>query len=104
MAAVHTLCRADEIAPGEARMFVVDDTMIGVFNLAGKFFAVDNRCPHEGASLAHGYVEGDTVSCRMHHWRFCIRDGTYLNEDRPACNLRTFAICVVEEMLQLELP
>lgn len=66
----QTVCRVGDVPEGEARMFVVADTMIGVFNVAGSFFALANECPRAGASLAHGIVEGDTVRCRIHHWRF----------------------------------
>ena len=84
-------------------MFVVDDLMVGVFHVDGEFFALDNHCPHEGASLAHGIIEGDTVRCRIHHWRFCIRDGTYLDEDKPRCNARTLPVRVVGEKVQVEI-
>lgn len=99
----HSLCRADEISEGAARMFVVDDVMIGVFLVDGEFFALDNRCPHAGASLAGGIVEGDVVRCRIHHWRFCIRDGTYLDEDKPKFNTRKFPVRVVEGEVQVEI-
>ena len=83
-------------------MFVIGETMIGLFHIEGEFYALDNRCPHEGASLAHGYIEADTVSCRIHHWRFSIRDGTYLDEDKPRCNVRTFPVRLVGDEIQVE--
>ena len=84
-------------------MFVVDDLIVGIFRINGEFFALDNQCPHEGASLAHGIIEDDTVRCRIHHWRFCIRDGTYLDEHKPRCNARTFPVRIVGEDVQVEL-
>lgn len=84
-------------------MFVVDDVMVGVYHVNGEFFALDNQCPHEGASLARGYIDGDVVSCRIHHWRFCIRDGTYLDEDKLQCNARTFPVRVVGDEVQVEI-
>ena len=84
-------------------MLEVDDFMVGMFHINGEFFALDNQCPHEGASLAHGYLDGDVVSCRIHHWRFCIRDGTYRDEDKPQCNARTFPVRVVGDEVQVEM-
>ena len=103
MPAFQTICQASEIPEGEARMFVVNEGMVGIFHISGQFFALDNLCPHEGASLAHGIIEGDTVRCRIHHWRFRIRDGTYLDEGKPRCNARTFRVRVVGEDVQVEL-
>ena len=97
----QTVCRIEDIPVGEARLFAVAETMIGVFNVEGSFFALANECPHAGASLAHGLVEGDTVACRIHYWRFSIREGTYLDEDRPECNARTFPVRVVGDEVQV---
>jgi nitrite reductase (NADH) small subunit len=102
MSQYRNVCLAAEIPEGEARMFVVNETMVGVFNIEGQFFALDNQCPHAGASLAHGDIDGDTVGCRIHHWRFCIRDGTYLDEDKPRYNARTFRVRVVDGQVQVD--
>lgn len=98
------ICRADEIPEGEARMFSVDEQVIGIFNVGGKFHALDNRCPHAGASLAHGFIDGDVVTCRIHHWRFCIRDGKYVDEDKPHFDARTFPLRQIDGMIEVDLP
>ena len=97
----QAVCRVDEIPEGEARMFAVAETMIGVFHVGGRFFALANECPHAGASLAHGFIDGDTVRCRIHHWRFSIRDGTYLDEDKPQCNVRSFLLRIAGNEVQV---
>lgn len=97
----HTVCRVDDVPVGEARMFVIGDAMIGVFNLNGDYYALENACPHAGASLAHGLLDGETVSCRIHHWRFSIRDGTYLDADKPECNAKSFPVRIVGDDVQV---
>ncbi|MCA9146490.1 MAG: Rieske (2Fe-2S) protein [Planctomycetaceae bacterium] len=103
MSAFRTVCQASDIPTGEARMFVVNGAMVGVFHIGEEFFAIDNRCPHAGASLAGGIIEQETVRCRIHHWKFCIRDGTYLDEDKPRFNARTFPVRVVGDDVQVRL-
>lgn len=103
MPSFHTVCQVSEIPAGEARLFVVDETPIGVFHVEGEFFALHNECPHAGASLAHGTIENGVVSCRIHHWRFCIRDGTYLDEARPQHNARSFPVRIVDRQVQVQL-
>lgn len=95
------VCRVSDVPSGTGRMFVVAEKMIGVFNVGGMFFALANACPHAGASLAHGIVDGDTVTCRIHHWRFCLRGGKYLDEDKPQYDVQTFAVRVVGEEVQV---
>jgi 3-phenylpropionate/trans-cinnamate dioxygenase ferredoxin subunit len=49
---------------------------IAVFNVAGDFYAVDDTCTHQDASLADGFVEDDcTVECPLHASCFDLRTG-----------------------------
>jgi len=98
----HTICQIGEVPEGEARMFVVDGVMVGVFHVNGQFHACHNECPHAGASLAHGVIDGDTVRCRIHHWCFSIVDGTYLDEGKPQFNARSITVRVVRDEVQVE--
>lgn len=97
----HTVCVAVEVSSGESKMFNVDGRMIGLFNVDGEFLAVSNECPHAGASLAHGTIDGDVVSCRIHHWSFCLRSGRYLDEDKPEFNARPYVTRVVNGEVQV---
>jgi phenylpropionate dioxygenase-like ring-hydroxylating dioxygenase large terminal subunit len=36
----------------------------------GVAHALDARCPHLGADLGQGSIQGDQVQCAFHHWRF----------------------------------
>lgn len=84
-------------------MFVIDEIPIGVFHIDGEFLAIANECPHAGASLAHGHMEGDVVSCRIHHWRFCLRSGRYVDEEKPEYDAQTYPVRIVGEEIQVEL-
>src|SRR5271165_2059079 len=37
--------------------------------------AFGGRCPHQGALLGEGELDGDTLVCRNHHWRFALDSG-----------------------------
>ena len=39
-------------------------------------WAIAATCPHRGAPLDEGAVEGDVVTCPWHASRFCLRDGS----------------------------
>lgn len=72
----------DEIPQGEALR--LDASQTGTVDIAvfhtdeGEFFALDDICTHEEASLAEGWLEGDTVECPMHAASFCLRTGKAL--------------------------
>ena len=97
------ICKVSDIPIGEARMILVNEVAVGIFNVSGAFFAIDDACPHAGASLSRGIVEGDVVRCRIHHWRFCIRNGIYLDEIKPSCNVRDYPVRVVGDQIQIAL-
>jgi len=55
-------------APTQLRM--LGHTFVLYRDAAGKVVALDDRCPHRGASLAGGTVEAGCVVCPYHGWRF----------------------------------
>lgn len=67
----------------------VDDVELAIFRVGNEWLAIDGRCPHKGASLAEGCVEGAAVSCPWHGWGFDLRTGAC---DRTPAALRTFAV------------
>jgi 5,5'-dehydrodivanillate O-demethylase len=48
---------------------------------SGAAFLVDERCPHRGAQLSAGWVEGDALRCFYHGWKF---SGTGACVEQPA--------------------
>ena len=87
----HVVATVDDIAPGQRKLVHVQGRDIGIFNVGGEFFAIANRCPHEGASLCKGRVvglvessepgsyqlsrPGEMIRCPWHGWEFDLRTG-----------------------------
>lgn len=67
---------AADIAPGSFKLVKFDGREVAVFNAAGTFYAIDDLCPHQGASLSDGWLDGTTITCPWHAWCFNITDGT----------------------------
>ena len=53
--------------------------------------AFEGRCPHQGALLGEGELDGDKLVCRNHRWRFSVDSGQ--REGGPQC----LASCPVVE-------
>jgi nitrite reductase/ring-hydroxylating ferredoxin subunit len=101
MAAFQTICTIDEIPEGEARAFSIGDVRVGLFRIGGEYYALEDGCPHAGASLSLGAIEGDVVRCRIHHWGFCLRDGAYVDEDKPCFAARSFPVRIADGEVQV---
>jgi nitrite reductase (NADH) small subunit/3-phenylpropionate/trans-cinnamate dioxygenase ferredoxin subunit len=97
----QTVCKVGEIPEGEARIFYVGQIAVGVFHVGGEYYALENDCPHAGASLARGSIEGEVVRCRIHHWGFCLRSGTYIDENKPNYNAKSYPLRIVDDQVQV---
>jgi 3-phenylpropionate/trans-cinnamate dioxygenase ferredoxin component len=69
---------ASEFPPGTHRVVDVADVMIAVFNVEGKFYAIEDVCTHDGGILTGGPVNGCIITCPRHGATFDIRDGSAL--------------------------
>ena len=67
---------SSELPEGARQVVRIAERDVLLINLKGQVIAVDNRCPHMGASLALGRVTDDgTIICRRHHSTFDLRTG-----------------------------
>jgi 3-phenylpropionate/trans-cinnamate dioxygenase ferredoxin subunit len=68
-----------ELSDPSKMLVEVDDRMIALFHVAGRFFAIDDVCTHDGGPLAEGQLEGFAIACPRHGAKFDIRDGRVLS-------------------------
>jgi nitrite reductase (NADH) small subunit/3-phenylpropionate/trans-cinnamate dioxygenase ferredoxin subunit len=101
MSDFHTVCRVDEVIEGEGKTVAVGDKLIAVFRLEGQFFAIDDVCPHMGASLSGGYLEDGIVTCPWHAWRFRLADGAWA--DNPRIKIGCYPVRMEGNMIQIQL-
>ena len=97
-----TVAEVGDIQEGQGKAFPVGKRMVAVFLSEGKYFAIDDFCPHQGASLAEGYIEGCAVGCPWHHWRFSLEDGSWL--DNPKIGVDKFNVRVSGQKIQVQEP
>lgn len=96
------IAKTTDVPVGEGRAFPVGDLMIAIFNDQGTFYAMDDFCPHQGASLACGYMEEGTVACPWHAWRFSMKDGSWL--DSPKIRVPTYPVEIDGDQILVEIP
>ena len=102
MSEFTTVARVDEIPEVEARSYNVQGRIVGIFHEAGTFHAMDDICPHMGASLASGHMEDGIVTCPWHAWRFCYQDGRWC--DNPQVSIDIFELRVEGDEIQVRIP
>ena len=87
----HVVATLAEMPPGTRKLVTIGQREIAVFNIHGEFFAVLDRCPHQGGSLCKGVLVGliesaepghyhysrpqQIVRCPWHGWEFDLKTG-----------------------------
>lgn len=69
------VARVEELPPGQGKTIRVGDREVALYNDAGRWFAIDDTCPHQGASLGEGTLHEGRVICPWHSWMFVLRTG-----------------------------
>ncbi|MFM0017988.1 Rieske (2Fe-2S) protein [Paraburkholderia azotifigens] len=90
---------AGEIEPGQRKRVFVDGRCVVIFNVDGEIYAIDDSCPHNGASLGNGELEGCVLRCPAHGLRFDLRTGR--TPGTGGLSLSTFAVATVDSKLVL---
>ncbi|MEX6504552.1 Rieske (2Fe-2S) protein [Pseudomonas zhanjiangensis] len=66
-------------APGGRVLIEGEGRSIALFNVDGRFYAIDDSCPHQGASLCGSRLQGRVIQCGAHGLRFDLASGYLLN-------------------------
>lgn len=65
----------EDLPQGKGRVFKVAGKTLALFRIDDRCFAINDICPHQGASLGKGRLKGFVVACPWHHQQFDIRTG-----------------------------
>lgn len=94
----------DQIKPGTMkRVDAPDGKRVLVCNVAGEFYAVDDMCTHEDASLYLGCLKGDQVQCSLHGGMFNVRTGE-ATVDPAEIALNTYPVSIAEQRILIDYP
>ena len=100
MSEFKTVARVSDLEPGEMRQVKVGRKRIALINVDAEFFAIDDTCTHEEASLSEGELYGDIVECPLHGAAFNVRTGEV--EAFPAVvPVDTYPVRVVDDEVQV---
>lgn len=100
----------DEFGDGERRFVRIGDTGVGVINVDGDYYALENECPHQGGPVCTGRVGGkivaehpgvgertrerisgeQVIACPWHGWEYDLASGEHIGN--PDVALETFEV------------
>jgi nitrite reductase (NADH) small subunit/3-phenylpropionate/trans-cinnamate dioxygenase ferredoxin subunit len=89
------VARIDEIMPGSGKRVEVDGNQVAIFNFNGEFYAINDLCPHRGASLSEGFLDAGKVFCPWHCFDFNLKTGECLTV--PSMAVQAYEVKVEDD-------
>lgn len=102
MGQLVTVAKVGDIRESESIIVEINKKDVAIFCVGGKYYAIDDMCPHAGASLSGGSIENEIVTCPWHGWRFRLTDGAWA--DNPKVKTGCYPVHVVGDEVRVELP
>jgi len=94
------IAHTSEIPAGECKYVVAGGIDYAVAHVDGEFFVVDNDCPHQGAPLGDGFLDGHLITCSLHAWQFDVRSGAMPGQ--PKICVKTYPVQIIDGEICIE--
>jgi nitrite reductase/ring-hydroxylating ferredoxin subunit len=86
------VAEARDVEPGAGLVVDAGGRTLALFNVGGRFYAIDNSCPHRGGPLGDGRLDDAIVTCPWHGYRYDVRTGAHQRD--AAFNVPCFPVTV----------
>lgn len=113
----HIVGTVGEILTGEFKVVSVGGREFGITNVNGEYRAVRNVCPHQGAPVCRGTVDGtwlasapgvfewgrdgEILRCPWHGWEFDLQSGKALFD--PTVRVQVLRVEIEQDKLVMTL-
>ncbi len=98
-----TVAPVEEVPPGERLFVTVGDLDLVIFNIAGQYFAIEDRCTHDDGPIGEGELDGYIIVCPRHGARFDVRTGAVVAPPAPV-PVPAFPVQVRDGQIQVGIP
>jgi 3-phenylpropionate/trans-cinnamate dioxygenase ferredoxin subunit len=78
MPSFHPVAKVSDVPDPGKTLVEIDDRLVALFHVGGRFYAIDDVCTHDGGPLAEGELADYEIACPRHGAKFDIRDGRAL--------------------------
>jgi len=91
-----------DVPTGRVRRVTVEGRVLALAREGDAWFAVDDACPHQGASLGEGLVIRGMIVCPRHNWAFDLETGAC--RGMPGTGVGCYPVRVCEGRVEIGLP
>ena len=90
------------VREGSGTCVELEGKRISIFNVGGKFYALDDSCGHRGAPLSEGSLDGNVVICSWHGFVFDVTTGNCATSS--TIKQATYPVKIEGQDILIELP
>lgn len=84
--------KTEDVEQGRGIVAEVNGKSLAIFQVDGRYYAIDNTCVHRGGPLGEGDLEGEVVACPWHGWEYNVKTGACINN--PSACVKTYSVLV----------
>ena len=98
------VCPVDELPPGRMKIVHAGGLAVGVYNIGGEYYGIEDRCSHDDGPLCEGDWDEDMcrVVCPRHGSAFDLRTGRPMS--LPAFEpVETYPVTVEDGIVKVDL-
>ena len=99
MADYVTVASVDDVPAGSGKVVQAGGRLLALFNVDGRFYALDNTCLHRGGPVGEGDLEGTVVTCPWHGFQYDVTTGRNIFD--PEVGLESFPVRVTDGEVQV---
>ena len=110
------VCHREELESDSRKVISVEKGReIGIFNVVGEYYAVENVCPHRGGPVCNGQIQKKikaewkgpgnrieetfssipTIACPWHGWEFKLENGEHIGDSK--IYVKTYEVVVEDD-------
>lgn len=94
----HDVAAVEDLPDDDVMQVTVGQAVLALYRVGDEFYATDDCCTHQEASLSDGYLQDDTIECPRHQGVFHIPTGRAMQPPVTE-NLRVYPVRVEGERL-----
>jgi nitrite reductase (NADH) small subunit/3-phenylpropionate/trans-cinnamate dioxygenase ferredoxin subunit len=96
------VARLADLSEGTGKTVSIKGRLVALFLVQGQVHAIDDACPHMGASLADGRVCDQIVACPWHGWRFRVTDGVWVDAPKSGRGVASYPTRIQNGVVELQ--
>lgn len=96
------LCPSAALPDGAMQQFDVEGFTVLACRVDGRVHALNGICPHRGAALGSGTLQGSVITCPWHDWEFDCTSGCGVTN--PQSELELYSVTERDGQIWVLLP